>query len=325
MYLKKKVLLKDVAEAVGVSVNTVSRALNDHDDISYERKEEIRKKAKELGYIPNAIASSLRSGESKTVGIIFDNITNPYFIVMTEHLYHHFKRYGYRIMIFTEPGEEGLFNTQNFVEIASRKIDGIITFLRPTKKVAELSNRNRVPLVVLGREADDLNIDSIYTNDVLGGSLVGRHFLEKGVKKARYIGAPSSIMASFKRAEGFISVSNNFDKVYIDREETMLEDYVKDAIRDNVEAIFCFNDIIAYRVVSILKREGYNVPSDIKVVGYDNIEDDFHYPTELTSVGASKNLMAQTAVEILLDRISNFDKEVSKVVFDVNLIKRSTV
>lgn len=323
--MKKKVLLKDIAEAVGVSVNTVSRALNDHDDISYERKEEIKRKTKELGYIPNAIASSLRSGQSKTVGIIFDNITNPYFIVMTEFLYHHFKSYGYRIMIFTEPGEEGLFNTENFVEIASRKIDGIITFLRPTEKVAQLAKRNRVPLVVLGREADDLNVDSIYTNDVLGGKLVGEHFLEKGIKKARYIGAPKSIMASYKRAEGFSSVSNNFDQVYLDREETILEKYVKESIEDGIEALFCFNDIIAYRVVSILKKEGYVVPKDIKVVGYDNIEDDFHYPTELTSVGVSKNLMAQTAVEVLLDRITNFDKEVAKKVFDVRLIKRKTV
>lgn len=329
--MKKRVLLKDIAKVADVTINTVSRALNDKDDISESKKAEIKKIALELGYIPDAVASSLRSGVSNTIGIIFDNITNPYFMIMTEIVYQELKKEGYQLMIFTDPGEDGKFGIGNFNEIASRRIDGIISFLRPTEEVADLSKKNKIPIVILGREGDDVGIDSVFTDDFLGGKLVGEHLIEGGRKNVGYIGVPSSVMCSYQRAMGLASAyeqtgvfSHEENIVYLDREETKLEEVIDSFINSGKDAIFCFNDSLAYKTIRHLNNKGIKVPEDVSVVGYDNIEDFFHFPTNLTTVDTDKIKLANKSIEMLKSRLSNFNSPIQKEVLPTKLIERAT-
>jgi LacI family transcriptional regulator len=328
---KKRVLLKDIAERSGLTINTVSRALKDKNDISVTTRKEIQRLAVEMGYVPDSIASSLRSGYTKTIGIVFDNIANPYFTIMTELIYEELIRDGYDMMIFTSSGERAQFDTMSFNKMVSRRIDGIITFLKPTTDVVELARQNRIPLVILGREGDDIGVDSVYTDDYLGGYRIGEHLSQQGHKKIGYIGAPRDILCSLKRHEGMSDYlrKNADDKtmveaIYLEHGNLALEEPIERLLTQGVTAIFCFNDTMAYEAISILNRSGYDVPRDIAIVGYDNIEGRLHIPVHLTTIDTDKKELTRRAIHMLMRRIDDFDAPMMKRVNEAKLIVRKT-
>jgi len=136
MTTKRNVRLIDIATALELTVNTVSRALRDKSDIGEETKELVKKTALEMGYIPNTIASSLRKGSSRTIAIVFDNLTNPYFMIMADKIHRRLGPMNYATMIFA--GSNGQLGPEELIPIVSRKVDGILTFLEPTIKALDL-------------------------------------------------------------------------------------------------------------------------------------------------------------------------------------------
>ena len=327
----KRVLLKDIAEKAGLTINTVSRALKDKDDISVHTRQHVQSLALEMGYIKDFVASSLRSGKTSTIGVMFDNIANPYYMIMTDLIHQKLQVLGYDMMIFTSSGDKAQFDVESFNKMIARRIDGIITFLKPTPDVAKLIKINRLPLVILGREGDDIGIDSVYTNDLLGVYKVGKYLTEKGHTKIGYIGAPRDIICSRKRAEGLIKYLketnrelNDNNIVFLDHGDMNLTEPLGKLVNQGVTAIFCFNDTMAYEILSILKRKVINTNTKIAIVGYDNTEDFLRVPVGLTSVDCSKDELAEKAIKSLFSRIENPDLPLIVVVEETNIIERTT-
>jgi LacI family transcriptional regulator len=328
---EKRILLKDIAEKSGLTINTVSRALKDKSDISLATRKEVQQLAIQMGYIPDVIASSLRSGFTKTIGIMFDNIANPYFMIMTELIYEELRKDGYDIMIFTSSGDRAQFDLESFNKMVSRRIDGIITFLKPTPEVVIAVKANQIPIVILGREGDDIGIDSVYTNDLIGGYQIGKHLYLNRHQEIGYIGAPNDILCSVKRYEGlqkfFTEIglpipSENIK--YLSHGNMSLKEKVLDLIKKHVTAIFCFNDTMAYEAISIINQLGLKVPEDIAVCGYDNLEERIPVPVMLTTVDTNKRELTRKAIHMLMRRIENFDAPMMKLVNESNLIVRKT-
>ncbi|MBE0701034.1 MAG: LacI family DNA-binding transcriptional regulator [Acholeplasmataceae bacterium] len=327
----KRVLLKDIAERAGLTINTVSRALKDKSDISLATRQEVQRLALDMGYIPDVIASSLRNGYTKTIGIMFDNIANPYFMIMTELIYEELLRDGYDMMIFTSSGDRAQFDLSSFNKMVSRRIDGIITFLKPTQDVVHAVKTNKMPLVILGREGDDIGIDSVYTNDYHGGYQIGEHLVKQGHKKIGYIGAPKDILCSLKRLEGMAKFLEEAHHPLLDswvkflvHGNLDLEKPIQDLINQKVTAIFCFNDTMAYEAISILNQKGYDVPGQIAIVGYDNLEERIKVPVSLTTIDTNKKELTIRAIHMLMRRIENFNVPLMKLVNTSKLIVRKT-
>lgn len=327
----KRILLKDIAQEAGLTINTVSRALKDKSDISIATRAYIQKLALEMGYIPNVVASSLRSGFTKTIGIMFDNIANPYYMIMTELIHNELKKDGYDIMIFTGSGERAQFDLESFQKMVSRRIDGIITFLKPTKEVVQAININRTPLVILGREGDDIGIDSVYTNDYLGGYQIGKHLVSKHHGNIGYIGAPNDILCSVKRLEGLQKalteanyIMNPSQIKFLEHGDLSLKKPIDCLLKAGVTAIFCFNDTMAYEVITILQKKGLSIPENIAVAGYDNLEDYVHIPVSLTTIESIKKELAMKAIGTLKKRMADFDAPLVKLVNNARLVVRKT-
>lgn len=328
---EKRVLLKDIALKSGLTINTVSRALKDKDDISEKTKALVKVLALEMGYIPDAVASSLRSGFTKTIGIVFDNINNPYFMMMTDLVYHELQAMGYDIMIYTNSGDHAKLDIQSFQKMVARRIDGIITFLKPTEEVAKLSKLNQIPMVILGREGNDVDIDSVYTDDCEGGRAVAKHLYEKKYERIAYIGAPKDILTSLKRFEGFqnfylekkITIPKDHI-IFLEHGRMELKQYVDSLIKKQVDAIFCFNDTMAFEVIDYVIKKGLKVPENIAVCGYDNLEEFLHIPIMLTSVDTNKKELVRKAILILSDRLKQFDLPVQTLVNASKIIIRKT-
>ncbi|MFY9422484.1 MAG: LacI family DNA-binding transcriptional regulator [Bacilli bacterium] len=330
MRRKGNVRLIDIAREVGCTVNTVSRALRNKDDISEKTKKKVREVANRLGYIPNSIASSLRSGLSYTVAIIFENLINPYYMIMTDKLHRRLEELGYATLIFAV--HDYTFKSEALSPIISRKVDGLITFLEPTEETIALCAKNNIASLLLGRKNTKLRIDSIATDDYSGGFKAGELLIARGVKNVGYIGAPEAIECSVRRQRGlrdaFLKHGLPYDEDnvrYMNGNDLKKE--IEALLENGANGIFFFNDVMAYEGIRYLNSKNIRIPEDIKIVGYDDIAHDFPVPISLATVSSDKDRIVNTAVDILYKKMRGLDckNDIKIIDFDVNIKEGSTV
>ena len=235
------------------------------------------------------------------------------------------------MMIFTSSGDRAQFDIDSFNKMVSRRIDGIITFLKPKQEVVNATQTNKIPLVILGREGDDIGVDSVYTNDFSGGYEIAKHLYVKGHRHIGYIGAPNDILCSLKRLEGMTHFLKEADQPvderlhrFLEHGSLSLEPHIQTLLDFGASAIFCFNDTMAYEVISILNQKGIRVPEDVAVAGYDNIEERIHVPIALTTVDTDKRELTLRAVHMLMRRIHDFNAPMMKLVNHATLVVRQT-
>ena len=198
---KKRVTIKDIARETGFTAQAVSRALRNKEDISEKTKEIIRQAAEKLGYIKNNIATNLRSGHTNTVAIVYDNITNPYFSIMTRYLQFYLRKEGYVLLIFT--ADSYFLDISVFNNIVSCNVAGIISFLDVDENIAKLSIQHNLPIIALGRKSVE-GVSWITTSDEKGGMLAARYLLEQGCKNILHITYSLKMLCAKDRYSGFI-------------------------------------------------------------------------------------------------------------------------
>ncbi len=302
--MNNRITIKDIAKEFGCSVNCVSRALMDAPDISEPTKAKIRKLADEMGYVYNRNAATLRAGKSRTIGILFDNMLNPFFYIMTNYIWDRLDREGYSIVTFKN--SSALFSETVVRQILSDNVDGLLSFLIPTPDAQKAMEDNSFPMVVIGRKTNGL-CDCVYINDEEGGRVAARAFIQHGYKKPMYLGEISDLECSVDRGRGF---KDEFDKIgvktsinYIDlavvnKYAAFFENVVRSG--DMPDCVFCFSDLAAYEVMSVLDRYKLDIP----VIGYDNIQKEILLPGTLKSVSYDKKEMSERAVSMLLNKIN---------------------
>lgn len=327
----KNVRLIDIAQRLELTVNTVSRALRDKSDIGEETKQRVKQTALEMGYIPNTIASSLRRGQSRTIAIVFDNLMNPYFMIMADKLHRRLEHAGYAMMIFA--GTEGKLEMSTVEAIVSRKVDGIITFLEPMGDVIDALMKNQIPMVLVGRKNTKLRLDSVATDDFDGAYKIGRHLIASGAKRIAYLGAPKEIECSRRRLKGLKKAiaesgleTSEADFVYMNGRSVEAE--LKALLERSIDAVFCFNDMIALEVCEALTHRQIAVPKQVRVAGFDDIQSDFVLPIRLTTVTSDKNQIVEKTLEVLLAKLEKRDhpeNEPLHIDFSVELKRGDTV
>lgn len=299
-----RITIKDIAKATGLTVNTVSHALRDKDDISAATKERIRSKAAELGYVPNVGAAALRSGKTRIVGIVYDNLLNPYYSIMMHYLDESLSRNGYSFITFVEKSGEKIGQTM-VDRLLQRDVDGIISFLEPDERAAERFRRmSGMPLLIIGRHLPYDHIDYIYTDDREGGSLAARHLIERGYRDIVYMTDSIDISCAAERIDGYERVMRQ--NGLTPQIETMIGgSYAKSVegllAEGRCDAIICFNDMMAFEVLSTLGELGRR---DVAVIGYDEIQNELKIPGRITTIGYDKAQIADVAAEVLLYKIA---------------------
>nr|WP_233186547.1 LacI family DNA-binding transcriptional regulator [Petrotoga sp. 9PWA.NaAc.5.4] len=336
----KFVTIKDIAEKAGVSVNTVSRALNDKPDINPKTKERILKIAQELGYVRNVYATMLKSNVTGTIGVIVPDSSNPFFSEVFKGIDKAARENNYQIIIMNS---EGLYeNEEKFIKtLLERRVDGILLF--PMQKsyegIKELI-RERYPVVLVGREIDSWNVDEIFSDETKGGYLATKYLLEKGCKKIKMITDQLYNSASFGRVKGFkkaLKEKNiDFSEADIKICDRIHEGYHVRAGYDKVlemiekkekfDGIFCYNDLIAYGAIKALKEKGIKVSEDVSVVGYDDIAFSQLIEPQLTTIRVKKIEMGYEAFNMLYKKINTkkVDNTIVKKILDVELVIRKS-
>jgi LacI family transcriptional regulator len=332
---KTRVTLKDIALKTGYTVNTVSHALKDKNDISEATKKKIQHEAKKMGYINNILAGSLRSGITKTIAIIIADISNPIFSIKVKEIDRVLRRYHYNTIIINTD-EDSEIEYDGVLSAIGRKVDGII--ICPTqkdKRIFNLMRMHNIPFVLLGRRFNKgKKMSSVIWDDENGGYLATNHLIELGKKRILFLNGPSYLSNSQDRHNGYIRALTEHGLqmdpqllVSTDISGNTACETLREIIQSGVkfDALLAFSDFVAWEAISTLKEFGKDVPRDIPIVGFDDLQSHLKIPLPITSIGADKAAEAEAAVRILLNDIEGgVDNKVYCEVIDTMLVKRES-
>ena len=326
MTKKLRVTIKDVARVAGVTPQTVSRAFRNAEDINKETQERILQIASEMGYVQNASARSLRNGSSKLIAIIYDNIMNSYFSIITYYLQDYLRGKGYSILSISVT--DNVLKERDYLTALEHNAEGVISFLQADESIARLINTYRVPVLVMGRRSEDEGVDSVYVDDVEVGKIAARRFIEKGCKNPLCISEAMDITCAYDRCLGFKEefkgVGREVRLIARERlgEDLPLEERLLQAYKSNPpDAIFCFNDIFAFQALYVIEKHGLKIPL---IIGVDNIQQEIFLPKRLTTVGWDKRKLAQISANAILSRISGSEEKLFSVKEAVFLVEGVT-
>lgn len=311
------VSMKDIATACGVSIATVSKALNDHKDIGVETKEHIKQKAKEMGYFPNSAAKALKTKRSYNIGVLFavddhSGLTHDYFAYVLDSLKCTMEARGYDITFIN--GSSVRPNKMSYLEHCRyRGFDGVVIantqFSR--SEVMELVQSD-IPSVTIDHLFN--NVSAIMSDNVKGMRDLLHYIYEKGHRKIAYIhGADSSVtrsrLTSFYKtaAELGIDVPDEYigEAAYRDTKAAHIETERLLDLKDRPTCILYSDDFACFGGINAINERGLRIPNDISVAGYDGIRIGRHVEPTLTTVKQDTLRLGQLAAEKLLSLIEH--------------------
>ena len=304
MTRKNRVTIKDVARVAKVTPQTVSRAFRDAKDISEETKNKILKIANEMGYVRNSSATSLRSGASKLIAVIYDNLMNSYFSILIYYLQCSLKELGYSIMAIAVTDTH--LNGRAYLSALEHNVDGVIIFLQINEEIPKLIKTYNVPILIVGRRTDENNIDCICVDDVTIGKLAAQRFLKAGCKNPICVNEALEIDCAYDRYLGF---KKEFEAHGIDVHliantlgcKLTLEEPLLNAYKTHKpDSVFCFNDMLAFETLYLVEKHQLSLP---KIIGVDNIQQEIYFPKRLTTIGWDKEDFAKKAAKMMVNRI----------------------
>lgn len=312
---KENITIKDIARELGISPSTVSRALKDHPDISQATRDAVNELAERWNYRPNPIALSLKSGSSKTIGVIIPDVVHYFFSTVISGIEDIVYQRDYN-MILCQSNELWEHEVKNIRTLLSSRVDGILASL--AKSTADFSHyrsilEKDIPLVFFDRATEELKTDSVVIDDEAGAYKAVNHLLRMGKKRIVHLSGPPQLAIARNRLAGYLKAMKEYR--LIPREEDIVKcDDIESAEKlvpgllmrqPRPDAFFAVNDLTAAQALMISKRHGLKIPEDIAVVGFTNSQIATLTDPGLTSVDQKGFEMGQTAARLLLDRIEN--------------------
>lgn len=310
---KGQVTIKDIAKELGISPSTVSKALTGHHDISSSTKQAVRELAEKWNYQPDQIALSLKSGLSKTIGVIVPEIVHYFFSTVIGGIEDLAYDSGYHVM-FCQSSELYAREVKAVETLLSTRVDGILVSVSKAtenfdhfRKIQE----NGIPLVFFDRICDDIDTDRVIVDDESGAYEAVNHLIAIGCKNIVHLAGPPNLLIGKNRENGYLRALSDHN-IPIDRNnvircdsredaELVVPGLLKRAVRP--DGIFAVNDMTAAATMKVIINMGFRIPEDIAVVGFTGeLISEITNPT-LTSVAQHGYQIGKEAVRLLIDRL----------------------
>lgn len=308
---KRKPTMNDVANLSGVSQPVVSYVLNNTAPVSAEVREKVLEAIKSLGYVPNALAKSLKQKKTNTIGLLIPAIDSGYYVEVIKHAEKHLRNKGYITFLFNsdyDPILEQLY-IQTMVQ---QDVAGIIIgYGLVDSGIYDHILNYDIPLVVLDDkvEGKDENIACVEIDNITGGRLAIQHLKNIGAKRICFASEPLFNRALKMRYEGFVKGINQYEydseevRVYIENTHyntiDMGYNIGSKIILDNVDAVFCTTDNLAFGIIKRLQDYGYQIPEDIFIMGYDDVPFCKYITPTLSTISQPIAEMVKNGTEIL--------------------------
>lgn len=328
-----RVTIRDVAQHAGVSNNTVSRVLNDRPDVNPGTRARVRQVIEELDYRPNSLARSLLRKESRTIGLVVTDCTNPNTARQIRAVQQTMAAEGYAVMIF-DTQEDADRQREALHVLEEKVVDGIIITPATICDDTLLHLTQRLPVTLLNRELDGLVTCDVVLNDNLEGARIAvAHLIAAGHTRIGYVTAARDVSTVRDRMRGYqvalADAAIPFDHGLIERTAITIEAAAAATIRllnarPIPTAILAYNDLMAVGVLSALHGGGCRVPADVALVGYDDIIYAPYLDVPLTTVAQQTQEMGITAARLLLERLAGSESPPQRVVLKPHLVIRAS-
>lgn len=278
----KEVTLKEIAENLGISITTVSKALKDYSDVSKSTKALVKQEAKRLHYKPNVFAVNLRTKQSKTIGLIIPEVVHHFFSSVVNGIIEQAEKKGYLVIIL-QSNESYKLEKKQINLLISKRVDGIMISLASTttdishlKEVKDL----QIPLVMFDKISKLIDCSKIIINDREAAYTATKHLIDSGCKRiAHFRGAllPQNSIDRFlgyKKALEDHGITYDSSLIYIcenvnyEEGRNAAEQLLKD--HTDVDGVFAITDLVAVGAVAVFNERGVKVPDDISIMGFSN-------------------------------------------------------
>ena len=322
---------KDIADELGISRETVTKALADHPNISEKTKRLINDKAEELGYVPNFFARSLVTEQSRIIGLIVPKIAHSFFSAIAEGVYRECRKRGYTVISmisFEDPHNE----ENNIRTLLSMRIDGVIACVTKEGSDADMYGqitRNGTPLVFFDRVIEMEGVPSVVTNDRDMAYQAVNYALSRGYRRPAHLAGLLNVNIGRDRRQGYIDaleergIEVNHDLIV--ECDTTREEGRKKAMKlltspGRPDFIFAINDNVAHGVYDAARELGIPILGELGVIGFGNLDLGQLLTPRLTTVNIPTDQMAAAAVDLVLDP----KRKKGRVVIPSELVKRES-
>jgi LacI family transcriptional regulator len=336
----KKVTIKHVAELAGVSVATVSRVLKDNPSASLSTKEKVLKIASELNYQPNSLAKGLRQKRTGTIGIIFNDLNNPFYTETLNEISSQLNKKNYS-MIICPSNYDFESEKKNILSLISRRVDGII--MSPTDEKSEnlkILSENSIDTVLIDCIPHFENMSYVYTDHLKGFELAIDYIVSNGHRDILFMMSKQDgslvehLINVYKKTLRKHKIAFKKELILYAEKLTIESGYntFKSLLTEDVAgkllsftSIIAMNDLLALGIYKVANELGINIPGNYSIIGYDNIEAASVVSPPLTTIHQSRKRIGRESVRILLDTIENRDGVKNRICFKPYIVVRGSV
>lgn len=332
---QRRTSLKDLADKLGVSIATVSRALRNSHEVGEEMTRKVKKLAKELNYRPNPFAQSLRKEAPRVIGVIVPNLVTHYYAAVLDGIEDYASKLGYSV-ISSNSHEDHEREAQALDNFLNMHVEGIIACLaQDTTDYSHFEQLHEmgVPLVFFARCCLEDMFSQVVGNGDVAALEATQHMIETGSRRVAFIGGPNHLDMVRRRKHGYLEALRE-NRIPIDRDLVVCDKIDFDVARKATlrllegenppDAILAFNDIITYAAFDAIKSKGLRIPEDVAIIGFTDGDTAAFVTPRLSAIMDQAHVQGTKACQLLMKSINGDEKIYKEVVPMILKIRESS-
>lgn len=331
-----RISLKDLADQLGVSIATVSRALRGSHEVGEEMREKVKALAKKLNYRPNPFAQSLRKEAPRIIGVVLPNLVTHYYAAVLDGIEDFARQKGYSVFS-SNSHEDHLREEQAIDNFISMHVEGIIACL--AQDTIDYSHFREIhdmgiPLVFFARTCLPELFSQVVANGDEAAQQATQHLIDNGCRRIAFVGGPNHLDMVKRRKHGYLEALRE-NRIPIDRELVSCGKIDFDVARNATikllqsenppDAILAFNDIITYAAFDAIKSLKLHIPNDVAIMGFTDGDSAAFVTPKLSAIMDQAHVQGMKACELLLRNINGDHKIYKEVVPMILKIRDSSV
>ena len=332
---QRRTSLKDLADKLGVSIATVSRALRNSHEVGEEMTRKVKQLAKELNYRPNPFAQSLRKEAPRVIGVIVPNLVTHYYAAVLDGIEDYASKLGYSV-ISANSHEDHEREAQALDNFLNMHVEGIIACLaQDTTDYSHFEQLHKmgVPLVFFARCCLEDMFSQVVGNGDVAAQEATQHMIETGSRRVAFIGGPNHLDMVRRRKHGYLEALRE-NRIPIDRDLVVCDKIDFDVARKATlrllegenppDAILAFNDIITYAAFDAIKSKGLRIPEDVAIIGFTDGDTAAFVTPRLSAIMDQAHVQGTKACQLLMKSINGDEKIYKEVVPMILKIRESS-
>ena len=332
---QRRTSLKDLADKLGVSIATVSRALRNSHEVGEEMTQKVKQLAKELNYRPNPFAQSLRKEAPRVIGVIVPNLVTHYYAAVLDGIEDYASKLGYSV-ISSNSHEDHEREAQALDNFLNMHVEGIIACLaQDTTDYSHFEQLHEmgVPLVFFARCCLEDMFSQVVGNGDVAAQEATQHMIETGSRRVAFIGGPNHLDMVRRRKHGYLEALRE-NRISIDRDLVVCDKIDFDVARKATlrllegenppDAILAFNDIITYAAFDAIKSKGLRIPEDVAIIGFTDGDTAAFVTPRLSAIMDQAHVQGTKACQLLMKSINGDEKIYKEVVPMILKIRESS-